>query len=117
MGATLADRGAAAILPTCCAASSTRWSTPDRARRRQLQRVRVLVVPPVDEVAAAPLLAALRASPGVDHDDASIAAAAVAHGVPLVTEDRALRVAAAVHLPRLPVWDWTTDLRPRLLLG
>ncbi|CAA9478037.1 MAG: hypothetical protein AVDCRST_MAG30-610, partial [uncultured Solirubrobacteraceae bacterium] len=38
-------------------------ATPDRARRRQLQRVRVLVVPPAD--AASRVLDDLRRAPGV----------------------------------------------------
>jgi predicted nucleic acid-binding protein len=91
-------------------------ATPDRAHRRRLQAVRVLVVPPVAaaDPATARLLASLVAEPGVSQEDARIAAAAAAHGVPLVTEDRDLRLAAAFHLPGLALWDWVGDLAPRL---
>src|SRR4051812_35163384 len=60
-------------------------ATPDRARRRRLQRVRVLVVPPVDpgDAAARELLRRLRAWPGVSDEDARIAVTAAARGVPL----------------------------------
>jgi predicted nucleic acid-binding protein len=77
--------------------------------------VRVLVVPPADEADAAvrARLAVLRASTGVSDEDARIALAAAAQGTPLVTEDRALRVAAAEHVPGLAVWAWA-DLRPRI---
>jgi predicted nucleic acid-binding protein len=90
--------------------------TPLRDRRRRLQRVRVLVVPPPDE--AAPTVRALasrvRTSPGISDEDAGIALTADLHGAPLVTEDRALREAAGVHLPELELWRWATDLEPRL---
>jgi predicted nucleic acid-binding protein len=90
-------------------------ATPDPARRRRLQRVRVLVVPP----APAPddgrgPASRLRGARGVDRDDAAIAAAAAHHGVPLVTEDRALREAVAARLPQVAVWDWRAGLAPRL---
>ncbi|HMJ33485.1 MAG TPA: PIN domain-containing protein [Baekduia sp.] len=90
-------------------------ATPDEWHRRDLQRVRVLVVPPVDEHdrAVAALLAALRRISGID--DALIAAAAAAQRVPLVTEDRRLREAAAAHLPGLVLWSWAADLRPRVV--
>jgi hypothetical protein len=88
-------------------------AVPDRAYRRRLQRVRVLVVPPHDGDDA--VLRRLRGSTGVSHDDARIALAAFGQGVPLVTEDRDLRVAAAVELPGLPVWEWAADLRPRIV--
>ena len=88
-------------------------ATPDRARRRRLQRVRVLVVPPAD--AASRVLDDLRRAPGVSDEDAAVAYVAAVHGVPLVTEDRALRLAAAEHLPGTPVWTWEGDLRPRIL--
>jgi predicted nucleic acid-binding protein len=85
---------------------------PDPARRKRLQRVRVLVVPPVGE--RDPVVAALRAERGIDREDALVAAAAAAQGVPLVTEDRALRAAVAHRLPGTPCWTWAGDLRPRL---
>jgi predicted nucleic acid-binding protein len=90
-------------------------ATPDEWHRRALQRVRVLVVPPVDEddPPVATLLAALRRLTGID--DALMAAAAAAQHVPLVTEDRALREAAARHLPGLALWSWAADLRPRIV--
>jgi predicted nucleic acid-binding protein len=90
-------------------------ATPDEWHRRDLQRVRVLVVPPVDEAdrVVAALLAALRRISGID--DALIAAAAAAQRVPLVTEDRRLRDAAAAHLPGLALWSWAADLRPRVV--
>jgi predicted nucleic acid-binding protein len=92
-------------------------ATPDRAHRRQLQRVRVLVVPPPDagDAAVGAVLARLQASTGVGDIDARIALAAAIEGVPLVTEDRDLRLAAAAHLPDMPLWTWLADLRPRIL--
>lgn len=92
-------------------------ATPDPERRRRLQRVRVLVVPPVEptDPHTRTILDGLRAAPGVSDEDAGIALAASARGVPLVTEDRDLRAAATVHLPRLELWTWERDLRPRLL--
>lgn len=91
-------------------------ATPDPARRRRLQRIRVLVVPPADgDPTARDTLAALRRSPGVDYDDALIAAAAAIQHVPLVTEDRDLRLAVADQLPQVPVWRWATELRPAIL--
>jgi len=95
-------------------------ATPDPERRRRLQRVRVLVVPPADLAgarapAARKTLAALRAARGVGWDDALIGAAAAVHGVPLVTEDRALARAAAAADPPVAVWDWASGLRPRVL--
>ena len=91
--------------------------TPDPDHRRALRRVRVLAVAPADpeDPEAGAVLAALQASPGVDDDDAHIAAAAWQTGAPLVTEDRALRAAAQVHLPEVAVWSWAADLRPRIL--
>jgi predicted nucleic acid-binding protein len=85
-------------------------ATPDRAHRRRLQRVRVLVVPPAD----GPVVRRLLAERGVSDHDARIAAAAAANGVPLVTEDRDLRLAAAAHVPGLALWTWDADLRPRI---
>jgi predicted nucleic acid-binding protein len=91
-------------------------ATPDAERRRRLQRVRVLVVPPAgDGPAGRELLGALQARRGVDRDDALIAAAAAREGVPLVTEDRDLRAAAAASLPEVALWTWADDLRPRVL--
>jgi predicted nucleic acid-binding protein len=92
-------------------------ATPDPAHRRRLQRVRVLVVPPVDpaDAATAGRLNRLRAAPGVSDEDARIALAAVSHAIPLVTEDRDLRLAARERLPHLMTWTWADDLRPRLL--
>lgn len=92
-------------------------ATPDEHHRRRLQRVRVLVVPPVEpgERPAGPVLGALLRSPGVDEGDAQVAASALAQGVPLVTEDRSLRQAAAALVPELPRWTWAADLRPRLV--
>jgi predicted nucleic acid-binding protein len=92
-------------------------ATPDRARRRQLQRVRVLVVPPADagDPATRRALTRLRAATGVSAEDASIALAAAVQGVPLVTEDRDLRLAVAAHLPGVSLWTWTADLRPRIV--
>jgi len=87
-------------------------ATPDPAHRKRLRRVRVLVVPPSDDAA---LLAALAARPGVGSADALIATAAAARAVPFVTEDRSLREALAALVPRLPLWDWAADLRPRIL--
>jgi predicted nucleic acid-binding protein len=91
-------------------------ATPDRAHRRGLRRVRVLVVAPPDEEdpVTGAILARLWASTGVSRDDARIAMAAALQGVPLVTEDRDLRLAAAAHLPHVPLWTWASDLRPRL---
>jgi predicted nucleic acid-binding protein len=86
----------------------------DDVHRKQLRRVRVLVVPPAGEAADTVLVAALGARRGVGHEDAVIAAAAVAHRVPLVTEDRSLREAVAELVPRLELWRWRADLRPRL---
>jgi predicted nucleic acid-binding protein len=90
-------------------------ATPDEWHRRALQRVRVLVVPPVDEDDpwVSELLLALRRISGID--DALIAAAAAGQRVPLVTEDRRLREAATRHLPGLALWSWADDLRPRIL--
>lgn len=90
-------------------------ATPDDWHRRELQRVRVLVVPPADEddPAVAQLLVALRRIAGID--DALIAAAAAVQRVPLVTEDRRLREAATAHLPELELWTWADDLRPRIV--
>ncbi len=90
--------------------------TPDRAHRRHLQRVRVLVVAPAvpGETAAPAELHGLRRSAGVSDEDTRIALAAVVHGVPLVTEDRDLRAAIAAHLPRLRTWTWEGELRPRI---
>ena len=92
-------------------------ATPDEGHRRRLQRVRVLVVPPVEpgEGPAGPVLGALLRSPGVDEGDAQVAASALVQGVPLVTEDRSLRQAAATLLPELPRWTWGDDLRPRII--
>lgn len=92
-------------------------ATPDEDHRRRLQRVRVLVVPPVEpqERPAGPVLEALLRSPGVDEGDAQVAASALAQRVPLVTEDRGLRQAVAAVVPELPRWTWVADLRPRLL--
>jgi predicted nucleic acid-binding protein len=89
--------------------------TPDRAHRRQLQRVRVLVVPPPpDDATTEATLARLRTSAGVGREDARIALAAAIQGVPLVTEDRDLRLAVATQLPDVPLWGWAIDLRPRI---
>jgi predicted nucleic acid-binding protein len=90
-------------------------ATPDDWHRRELQRVRVLVVPPADESdpSVIALLAALRRTAGID--DALIAAAAAQQGVPLVTEDRRLREAAGLHLPGLELWSWAEELRPRIV--
>jgi hypothetical protein len=91
-------------------------ATPDPARRRRLQRVRVLVVPPAGgDPETRALIASLRANAGVDDADAHIAAAAAVALVPLVTEDRALRAALVAHLPKMPVWDWASGLRPRIV--
>ncbi len=92
-------------------------ATPDPVRRKLLRRVRVLVVPPVEpgDAVGGAELAALWASPGVDLDDAGIAAAAFVQHAPFVTEDRDLRRAVAERLPGLPVWGWASDLRPRLV--
>lgn len=90
--------------------------TPDRAHRRMLQRVRVLVVPPPHprDGTAQALLGRLQACTGVSRDDARIAVAAALQEVPLVTEDRDLRLAAAEHLPHVPLWRWAADLEPRI---
>ncbi len=92
-------------------------ATPDREHRRRLQRVRVLVVPPPDERdhRLATALDLLLDSRGVSEEDARVAVTAAAQGVPLATEDRDLRDAAAVALPHLTLWRWATDLRPRIL--
>jgi predicted nucleic acid-binding protein len=84
-------------------------AVPSAAHRRALQRVRVLVVPPAEPIAA------LVRRPGVGRDDAAIAACAAAQEVPLVTEDHDLRAAAAELLPAVPLWSWADDLRPRIL--
>jgi predicted nucleic acid-binding protein len=90
-------------------------ATPDRERRRRLQRVRVLVVPPAGgDPAGRRLMSALRGAPGVDREDAAIAAAAVAAGAPLATEDRALQGALAERAPQVTVWDWSRGLAPRI---
>jgi predicted nucleic acid-binding protein len=91
--------------------------TPDRAHRRRLQRVRVLVVAPAvpGDAAAPEELHGLLRSPGVSDEDTRIALAAAVQGVPLVTEDRDLRAAVAAHLPRLRTWTWGSELRPRIL--
>lgn len=91
--------------------------TPDRAYRRRLQRVRVLVVAPAmpGDAAAPEELQRLLRSPGVSDEDTRIALAAAVHGVPLVTEDRDLRAAVAAHLPRLRTWTWAGELRPRIV--
>lgn len=81
----------------------------DAEHRRRLQRVRVLVVPPPTDDAAA-----LVAHRGVSEEDARIALAAAREGVPLVTEDRDLRDAVAVHIPGTILWTFEHDLRPRL---
>jgi predicted nucleic acid-binding protein len=83
----------------------------DAERRRGLQRVRVLVLPPPRPHIA---FRGLMRAPGVGESDARIALTAVEHGVPLVTEDRDLRAAAAEHLPVLVLWRWADDLRPRI---
>jgi len=91
-------------------------ATPAPERRRRLQRVRVLVVPPAGHGAAQTrvALAVLRTAPGVSDEDAAIAAAALAHGVPLVTEDRDLREAVRTHLPGVALWSFAGELAPRL---
>jgi predicted nucleic acid-binding protein len=83
----------------------------DAERRRRLQKVRVLVLPPPRPHVA---FRGLMRAPGVGESDARIALTAAEHGVPLVTEDRDLRAAAAEHLPDLVLWRWAADLRPRL---
>jgi predicted nucleic acid-binding protein len=92
-------------------------ATPEPAHRRQLERVRVLVVAPVDDQApvVTELLTRLRRSTGVSDEDARIAAAAEAQGVALVTEDRDLRAAVAADLPHVATWTWEADLRPRIV--
>ena len=87
-------------------------AVPDPDRRRSLQKVRVLVVPPAP---TGPLYEQLMAAPGVSDEDARIALAATASAVPLVTEDRDLRAAAGEHLPGLELWRWA-DLQGRLAL-
>jgi hypothetical protein len=89
-------------------------ATPEPAHRRRLQRVRVLVVAPPGPPAR-PHLARMRSSVGVSEEDARIAMAAAIHDVPLVTEDRDLRLATTEHLPDLTLWRWATDLRPRIV--
>ena len=90
-------------------------ATPDPEHRRRLRRVRVLVVPPAEaDPRMGPLIDALHGHPGVDEDDARIAAAAAAENVALVTEDRALRLAVAAEVPELSLWDWASGLGPRL---
>jgi predicted nucleic acid-binding protein len=90
--------------------------TPGRARRRELQRVRVLVVAPVPGrwPAIRSSLDDLLETPGVSDADARIAMAAAVQRAPLVTEDRPLRLAVAAALPAVAVWTWEADLRPRL---
>jgi predicted nucleic acid-binding protein len=83
----------------------------DEEHRRRLQKVRVLVLPPPQPHVA---FRGLMRAPGVGESDARIALTAAEHGVPLVTEDRDLRVAAAAHLPELILWRWADDLRPRI---
>ncbi len=83
----------------------------DDEHRRRLRRVRVLVLPPPRPHIA---FRALMSAPGVGETDARIALTAAEHGVPLVTEDRDLRRAAAAALPQLVVWRWADDLRPRI---
>ena len=92
-------------------------ATPEVAHRKALQRVRVLVAPPPDpdDAATSVLLVVLAASSGVGFDDALIATTAALQRVPLVTEDRALREAVGRELPGVPLWRWSTDLRPRIL--
>jgi predicted nucleic acid-binding protein len=92
-------------------------ATPDAEHRRRLQRVRVFVVPPAEaaDEAMHRALTELRTSAGVSEEDAQIALAAALHDVPLVTEDRDLRLAAAAHLPAVRLWTWETDLRPRIV--
>lgn len=89
----------------------------DEEHRRRLQRVRVFVVPPVDVEAArwAGVFASLLRARGVSEEDARIALAAAAREVPLVTEDRDLREAVAALLPRVALWTWAADLRPRIV--
>jgi predicted nucleic acid-binding protein len=83
----------------------------DEEHRRQLRKVRVLVLPPPrPHIAFRDLMRA----PGVSESDARIALTALEHGVPLVTEDGDLRAAAAEHLPELVLWRWAEDLRPRI---
>jgi predicted nucleic acid-binding protein len=83
----------------------------DEEHRRQLRKVRVLVLPPPrPHVAFRDLMRA----PGVSESDARIALTALEHGVPLVTEDADQRAAAAQHLPDLELWRWADDLRPRI---
>jgi predicted nucleic acid-binding protein len=89
-------------------------ATPDEEHRRRLRKVRVLVVPPPFSARADRRLERLRASAGVSEEDARIAVTAAAQGVPLVTEDRDLRLAVAAHLPDTPLWRWLTDLLPRI---
>ena len=81
----------------------------DLEHRRQLQRVRVLVVPPANGDARR-----LVAHRGVSDEDARIALAAAREGVPLVTEDRDLREAIVLHLPEVVPWAFADDLLPRL---
>ena len=86
-------------------------ATPDPERRRRLQKVRVLVVPPAPADA---LYHQLMASPGVSDEDARIALAAASNGVPLVTEDRDLRDAVLHYLPDTQLWSWA-HLHARLV--
>lgn len=89
---------------------------PDREHRRQLQRVRVLVVPPPAAAGShAAALERLRSSAGVSEEDARIALTAAVEAAPLVTEDRDLRLAVAAELPAMALWRWASDLRPRIL--
>jgi predicted nucleic acid-binding protein len=83
----------------------------DDEHRRRLAKVRVLVLPPPRPHIA---LRGLMSSVGVGESDARIALTAAEHDVPLVTEDRDLRAAAAAHLPELILWRWGDDLRPRI---
>jgi predicted nucleic acid-binding protein len=91
-------------------------AVPDRTRRRVLQRVRVLVIAPPDPVdpGIGAQLGRLLGSPGVSDEDAAIAVTAASRAVPLVTEDRDLRVAVSAHLPEVALWRWASDLRPRI---
>ena len=83
----------------------------DEEHRRRLRKVRVLVLPPPRPH---PAFRDLMRCVGVSESDARIALTAAEHDVPLVTEDRDLRAAAAEHLPDLVVWRWAEDLRPRI---
>jgi predicted nucleic acid-binding protein len=83
----------------------------DEEHRRQLGKVRVLVLPPPRPHIA---FRDLMRSPGLSESDARIALTALEHGVPLVTEDGDLRDAATEHLPDLVLWRWAEDRRPRI---